>query len=152
MSLLAGDSAGEQMLAEGARSMESVGRRLAEGDHTGAARQFADEVAFGPGAWDSELPEEVKEVMVNNAPTFLDELQDPGQTVIDENALASLQVPLRLTMGSESPPFFARVIQRLTDVVPDTTVETIEGTGHVPQLTTPERYVEVTLRALAQAA
>ena len=30
--------------------------------------------------------------------------------------------------------------------------ETIEGAAHVPQLTTPERYIEITTRALRQKA
>lgn len=43
------------MLQQGARSLEAVGRRIAEGDHEGATRQFVEEVAFGPGAWENEL-------------------------------------------------------------------------------------------------
>jgi hypothetical protein len=59
---------------------------------------------------------------------------------------------VRLTTGSESPPIFARVIDRLTGLIPRLTRETIGGAAHVPQLTTPERYVEVTARAVPQHA
>ena len=38
---------------------------------------FVEEVAFGPGAWENELPAETQAVFVQNAPTYLDELQDP---------------------------------------------------------------------------
>jgi hypothetical protein len=38
-----------------------------------------EEVAFGPGAWENELPPAVRATFVRNAPTFLDELQDPTQ-------------------------------------------------------------------------
>jgi pimeloyl-ACP methyl ester carboxylesterase len=151
-SLLEGDAESQAMLQQGARSVEAVGRRIAEGDHEGAARQFVEEVAFGPGAWENELPPEVRAVMVQNAPTFLDELQDPEQLRIDEAALARLEVPVRLTEGSESPPVFPRVIERLAELVPAVTRETIEGAAHVPQLQTPERYVEVTTRAVPRAA
>ena len=48
-----------RMLQQGARSLEAVGGRIAEGDHEGAARQFVEDFAFGPGAWDSELPARV---------------------------------------------------------------------------------------------
>ena len=78
------------MLQQGARSLEAVGRRIAEGDHEGAARQFVEEVAFGPGAWENELPPEARAIFVHNAPTFLDELQDPEQLSIDEEALSQL--------------------------------------------------------------
>ena len=101
------------MLQQGARSLEEVGRRIAAGDHEGAARQFVKEVAFGPGAWENELPAEVRAVFVQNAPTLLDELQDPNQLAVDRDALARLELPVRLTEGSESPPVFPRVIDRL---------------------------------------
>jgi pimeloyl-ACP methyl ester carboxylesterase len=148
--LLEGDPESQAILQQGARSVHAVGRRIAEGDHEGAARQFVEEVAFGPGAWENELPPEVRAIMVHNAPTFLDELQDPGQLGIDETALARLEVPARLTEGSESPPVFPRVNQRVAELIPAVTRETIEGAAHVPQLQTPERYVEVTTRAVQQ--
>jgi pimeloyl-ACP methyl ester carboxylesterase len=141
--VLANDPEGQELLAQGAASLAAVGRRIAEGDHEGAARQFVEEVAFGPGAWEN-LPPEVKETMVGNAPTFLDELQDPDQLGVEEDALAQLEIPVRFTGGSESPPVFARAIDRLVELVPGCTRETIEGAAHVPHMTTPERYVQVT--------
>jgi pimeloyl-ACP methyl ester carboxylesterase len=150
--LLEGDAEGEEMLQQGARSLEAVGGRIADGDHEGAARQFVEEVAVGPGAWENELPAEMRAIFVQNAPTFLDELQDPEQLRIDEDSLPLVGVPVRLTDGPESPPAFRRVIDRLAELIPDVTRETIEGAAHLPQLQTPERYVEVTTRAVQQAA
>jgi pimeloyl-ACP methyl ester carboxylesterase len=147
-SLLEGDAESEEMLQQGARSDEEVGRRIAAGDHEGAARHFVEEVAFGPGAWDNELPAETQAVFVRNAPTYLDELQDPNALSVDPDALARLEIPVRLTEGSESPPLFPRVIDRLAKLIPHVSRETIDGAGHVPQLSTPERFVEVTTRAL----
>jgi pimeloyl-ACP methyl ester carboxylesterase len=59
---------------------------------------------------------------------------------------------VRLTNGSDSPPIFPRVIDRLVELIPRVTRETIEGAAHVPQLTTPDRYVEVTTRGVQQHA
>ncbi|HET8754649.1 MAG TPA: alpha/beta hydrolase [Solirubrobacteraceae bacterium] len=145
--LLEGDPEMQAILQQGARSLDAVGRRIAAGDHAGAARQFADEVAFGPGAWENELPQELKAVFVHNAPTYLDELQDPNQLRIDEDALARVELPVRLTQGSESPPTFAGVIDRLTRLIPRAGRETVDGAGHAPQLTHPERYVQIMARA-----
>jgi pimeloyl-ACP methyl ester carboxylesterase len=142
----------QEILQQVARSIEAVGTRISQGDHAGAARQFVEEVAFGPGAWDNELPPESKAIFIENAPTFLDELQGPSPITIEEQTISRLQVPVRLTNGSESPPIFARVIDRLMELIPRVTRETIAGAAHVPQLTTPERYVEVTTRALRQHA
>jgi pimeloyl-ACP methyl ester carboxylesterase len=141
--LLERDPEMQELLRHGASSLDAVGRRIAGGDHEGAARQFADEVAFGPGAWENELPPAMRAIFANNAPTYLDELQDPEQLRVDEDALARLELPVRLTQGSESPPTFAAVIDRITQLIPHAGRETIAGAGHAPQLTHPDRYVRV---------
>ena len=149
--LLADDPDSQAMLSQGDQSLESVGSRIAAGDDEGAARQFVDEVAFGRGAWD-QLPPEAKEVMVRNAPTFLDELRDPNALSIHPDALPALEMPVRLTQGTDSPPVFIHVIDRLASLIPHVTRETIQGAGHAPQLTMPEAYVEATKRAVRIAA
>ncbi|MGH2715923.1 MAG: alpha/beta fold hydrolase [Solirubrobacteraceae bacterium] len=140
--LLADDPQGREVRQRQARTEEAVGTRIAAGDHEGAARQFVDELAFGPGIWDNQLPPEVRAMFVRNAPTFLDELQDPDVCGADLTALARLPVPLRLTQGTESLAHFARAIDRLVEAAPQIKRETIPGAGHVPQLTVPELYAE----------
>lgn len=117
-SLLEDDPESLELLEQGVGSLEGVASKIAAGDHEGAARQFADEVAFGPGAWENELPPEARAISINNAPTFLDELQDPNKARVDEEALARLEAPVRLTDGSESPPIFPRVVERLVGADP----------------------------------
>ncbi len=151
-SVLRDDAEAQQMLARDARSIEPIARRIAAGDHEGAARQFVDEVIMGPGAWEDAVPPETRAIMVDNAPTFLDELQDPDANAVDPDALATLEVPVWLTNGTESPPVLARVCDRLAELVPGAERETIDGVGHVPQLTAPERYVEVTTHAVQRAS
>ena len=146
------DAEAQEIFAADARSIEPIARRIAEGDHARAARQFVEEVIMGPGAWDNALPAETRAIMVQNAPTFLDELQDPNANAADADALATLDMPVRLTEGTESPPILARVIDRLVDLIPGATRELIDGAGHVPQLTTPERYVAATTRAAQRAS
>jgi pimeloyl-ACP methyl ester carboxylesterase len=131
-SLLENDPESRQILQQGARSLQAVGRRIAQGDHEGAARQFVEEVAFGPGAWENELPPEMRAIVVDNAPTFLDELNDPNQLRIDEEALSYLELPVRLTQGSASPPTFPALIDRLVELIPRVSRETIDGAAHVP--------------------
>jgi pimeloyl-ACP methyl ester carboxylesterase len=128
--------------------MDAVRARLESGDHEGGAKLFADTVAFGPGVWE-RLPTQAREMFVHNAPTFLDELRDPDQQAIDVSALRGLPVPVHLTEGSESPPHFGRVIDRLEELIPRVTREVIAGAGHAPQSTSPAGYVERVRRALA---
>jgi pimeloyl-ACP methyl ester carboxylesterase len=151
-SLLANDPARHATNEQETRSFESVGRKIAQGDHEGAARQFVDELAFGPGAWDNQLPPQVRAMFVRNAPTFLDEMQDPTQLHIDEGALERLAVPVRLTEGSESPHGFRQVIERLVDLIPRASRETLEGAGHLPHLTTADTYVSTVIRGLHRLA
>jgi pimeloyl-ACP methyl ester carboxylesterase len=134
-------------LAVGSASLRAVGARIAAGDHVGAARQFVEEVAFGAGAWD-ELSLADRRLFSQNASTYLDELQDPKQFSLDEEDLTNLAVPVRLTQGSESPPLFGYVIERLLSLAPDVSCETINGAGHIPHLTAPRAYAEVVTRAI----
>jgi len=92
----------------------------------------------------------MRAIMIQNAPTFLDELQDPSQLRVDEDALARLDFGVRLTEGSESPPIFPAVIDRLVELIPRATRERITEAAHVPHLTAPERYIEVTRKAIRQ--
>jgi pimeloyl-ACP methyl ester carboxylesterase len=150
--LLQDDPESQALLAQGARSLGAVGQKIAAGDNEGAARQFVDEVAFGPGAWENEIPPEAKEMFIRNAPTFLDELQDPTQMEVDTDALGRLDLAVHLTQGSDSPPTFAPTIDRLEMLLPRVSRETLQGTAHVPHLTTPELWVESTTRAVERAA
>jgi pimeloyl-ACP methyl ester carboxylesterase len=100
--LLEEDPESKEILREGSGSVDAVGRRIAEGHHEGAARQFVEEVAFGPGAWNNELLPAARAICVKHAPTFLDELRGPNPVTIEEQAISRLQVPVRLTDGSES--------------------------------------------------
>ena len=140
----------EGMLEHVYRVLTAVAGRVSGDDHEGAARQFVEDVALGPGAWD-ELPPEEKAMLVRNAPTFLDEFNDPSALTIDREALARLEMPVRLTQGTESPPLFPRVIDRLCASIPAVERGTIEGAGHVPHVTVPKRYRDLTMRIVRQA-
>jgi pimeloyl-ACP methyl ester carboxylesterase len=153
LGLLSDDPEGQEVLQQSTRTLEAVARQIAADEHESAARQFVEEIAYGPGAWEDLLPPEARAVFVRNAPTFLEELQDrDGLINIEEELLTRVEIPVCLTTGSESPPMYTRVIDRLEELIPDVGRETIEGAAHVPQLTTPERYIEVTTRRLQQHA
>jgi pimeloyl-ACP methyl ester carboxylesterase len=138
--LLADDPESAALLEQNQESLESVGARVADGDHEGAARQFVEEVAFGPGAWENELPPEVREVFVRNAPTYLDELRDPDALGADLDGLSRFQRPVLLTDGSESPPIFPKVIDILARAFPNSRRNTYVGAAHMSHLTHPEEF------------
>lgn len=139
--LLADDKEAAPMLDEVGRRIGAVAERIRMGDHAGAAEVFVDTVALGAGAWATLTPE-VKQTMIENAPTFLDETRDPEALAFDPAWLESMSLPCLLSLGDQSPPAFAPVIAKLAAVAPRAEVMTFAGAGHIPHVTDPERYVE----------
>lgn len=108
---------------------------------TGAAQQFVDTVALGPGAWQQLLPH-VKQIFVTNASTFLDEAHHPDQLSLDLDSLRHSTTPTLLTLGDHSPPGFAAVVSKLAQALPrGVQVHKFLGAGHLPHLTHPDTYV-----------
>jgi len=143
--LLADDPATAPMLDTIRAQAGTVAGRIASGDHAGAAETFVEMVALGPGAW-ARLPPRVRAAMVENAPTFLDEANDPDQFGFDPDRLAAFDRPLLLTTGDRSPPVFAPVMRRLARAQPAAIVHTFPGAGHIPHVTHPDDYVAATAR------
>ena len=119
--------------------MTNVLELIASGEHRSAARAFAETIALGPGSWD-QLTDEIKDMMTFNAPTFLDEQQDPNWLKIDLQALAAFPNPVLFTRGEQSPKFYSGIINRLAETIKQSRVVTIPEAGHLPQLTHPEEY------------
>ena len=140
-SLLANDPGLAPMLEDVQRKIRAVTKRIASGDHTGATEQFVETVALGPGSW-KMLPLDIQQRIIENAPTFLDESNDPEQIAFDLEWISGFSKPVLLTLGDQSPPTFAPVVMRLSGALPDAEVLTLPGAGHVPHTTHPDAYVE----------
>ena len=118
----------------------SVADAIAAGKMEEGAQRFVGMI-FGPDGWDTMLQDEEKRMLINNAPTFLDETRDPEVLGIDTEALSSFRGPVLLSDGSETPPFFTMVLDKLADVLPNATLKTFAGAGHGPHFTHPQEYV-----------
>src|SRR6185436_15570546 len=81
-SLLQSDPTVAPILEGVGAKITSVVERIARGDDAGAAEQFVETVAFGPGTWATLRPE-MRQTFVENAPTYLDEALDPEQLAFD---------------------------------------------------------------------
>jgi len=139
--LLAGDPAVAPLLDEVGPRVADVVARIAAGDPAGAAEHFVDGVALGPGSW-AAMPPELRQVLTENAPTFLDEARDAEQLAFDPACIAGFPRPLLLSQGDQSPPTFAPVVAKLAAALPRAKVLTFRGAGHVPHTTHPEAYVD----------
>jgi pimeloyl-ACP methyl ester carboxylesterase len=140
-SLLANDPAVAPMLEEVGKRIGAVVERIATGDHAGAAEQFIETVALGPGSW-AQLPRDFQQTLIENALTYLDEANDPEQLAFDLESISAFSRPVLLTTGDQSPPTFAPVVAKLADVLPSAEVVTFSGAGHIPHATHPDAYAE----------
>ena len=121
-------------------TMQAVADDLAA-DVEGGTRRFMEKVALGPGSW-ALLPEEQRAVFIGNAPMFTDVLGDPHSLDVDEAGLAALEVPVLVSDGDHSEPWFAVITRALVDRIGPSEHRTFKGAGHAPHLTHVDDYVD----------
>jgi pimeloyl-ACP methyl ester carboxylesterase len=139
-SLLGTDLGMAPLLADVRSKSKAVVKRIASGDHSGATEQFVETIALGPGTW-ATMPTDVQQVMIENAPTFLDEANDPEALAFELQWISTFPKPVLLTLGDRSPPTFAPVIAKLSGALPRAEIVTLPGAGHIPHATHPDAYV-----------
>jgi pimeloyl-ACP methyl ester carboxylesterase len=140
--LLEGESAVKPALAAVQERIAAVLAVLQAGDLPGGARRFVETIAFGPGAWD-QLPQPMRDTFIFNAPTWLDEMQEPDWMTLDLKRLSAFSAPALLSLGGQSPPFFPAVVECIAAALPHARRHTFQGAGHVPHATHPAEYVPV---------
>ena len=141
MGLLADDPQTASLLEQQRPHLAAVVGNLANGGQAGA-KEFIDDVAVGPGIWDL-LPQDQRAMLIRNAPTFLDEASNPQSFEVDRDAVSSIEQPVLLTQGSEGPPVYGKVLDKLEALLPNVERHTIASAGHTPMLTHPEQYADV---------
>jgi len=122
--------------------MKAVLDLITAGNIEKATEEFIEKIALGPGAGEN-LPNEMKTTYFYNASTWYDELHDPQSLEIDITTLSNFKKPVLLSGGSESPPFFSPVIDKLINAIPHAKRITIKGAAHVPHRSHPEKYIEL---------
>lgn len=116
---------------------------LRDGRDEAGAEQFVETVGLGPGMW-AKLPPEMRQTFVINAPTFLDETNEPDSAkTVDLAALSRFQQPALVTQGDQSPPFFALILEKIAPALPHARRHTFRGSGHVPHVTHPADYARL---------
>jgi pimeloyl-ACP methyl ester carboxylesterase len=138
-SLCVTDAAVAPMVDADMRADAAVAERIASGDHAGGAEQFVE--ANAPGMW-TQLPPEARQMMIENAPAFLDEANDPTFYDVDLDRIKAFRRPALLTQGDQSPPQYAPVVTKLAEALPSVEVRTLAGVGHLPHTEHPEIYVD----------
>jgi pimeloyl-ACP methyl ester carboxylesterase len=140
MSVVAHDPHAMRLLGEVQATVQSVLARVAAGQVEDGARQFVDEVALGPGAWD-QLPEALRETMIHHAPAFVGEQGDANWASIDPAELSRIECPVLLTQGDQSPPWFPGIVAGLAEMIPTAKLLTYRDAGHAPHVSHPDDYL-----------
>ena len=121
-------------------ALQAVYELLQAGEHETAARRFINEVALGPGAWEA-LPPPLQAGMLMHAAAFLGQLNDPDALELDLEALGRLETRVLLSGGTQSPPQFAPILDRIAAHAPRFERFTFPEAGHVPHVSHPVEYV-----------
>jgi pimeloyl-ACP methyl ester carboxylesterase len=137
--LLADEPDGHAILQAIRPGIDAVVELLEVGDLEGGVRAFV-EIIFGSGVWE-QIPQAVKQIVIFNAPTFLDERRDPESLSINLDGLHHFSRPALLTLGEQGPPFFKPIVEKIARVLPLAERMTFPGAGHEPEYDTPEGYV-----------
>lgn len=148
--LLDEDPTLQPALATVRERIDAVLALLRAGDHEAGAQLFVESIAYGPGAWD-RMPKETRKTFVFNAPTWLDEMQEPAALSMQLDLLANFDAPTLLTLGGTSPPFFPLVVKRVAAAIPYARQHVYPDAGHVPHLSHPGEYVQVVSGFIATA-
>jgi pimeloyl-ACP methyl ester carboxylesterase len=139
LSVLADDPATAPMIEGFAQLNAAVTERIESGDHVGAAEQFVEE-GLGEGLW-TQFPPEFRQMLIDEAPTFLDE-NNPDGLALDLESIREFNRPALLTLGDQTAPMFPPVITKLAEVLPSAEIREFTGAGHVVQVEQPEAYAE----------
>jgi pimeloyl-ACP methyl ester carboxylesterase len=139
-SLVAEEPAVAPMVEGFAQLLAAVTERIASGDHAGAAEQFIEE-GLGEGLW-TGLPPWFRQIMIENAPTYLDEANDPDVIDFDLEWIKDFTRPALLTLGDQTAPLFPPVINRLAEAMPSAEVHEFTGAGHPIMVEQPEDFAE----------
>lgn len=142
LGLLKNTPQAQSLLQKVESRIDAVANLVANGKNEEAAKEFVETIAIGPGGW-QQLPSQVQQTFIYNAPTWYDETQDAESLQMDTGRLSHFNKPALLTNGTESPPFFLLVLDQLIKAIPGAKRMTFESAGHVPHMSHPTQYIEV---------
>ncbi|HKB53458.1 MAG TPA: alpha/beta hydrolase [Ramlibacter sp.] len=148
--LLDDDPTLQPALAEVRDRIDAVLALVRAGNNAGGARRFVETIAYGLGAWET-IPQETRDAFVFNAPTWLDEMQEPEALSMQLDLLSNFSAPTLLTLGGASPPFCPLVVKRVAAAIPYARQHVYPDAGHVPHLSHPQEYVQVVSGFIATA-
>jgi pimeloyl-ACP methyl ester carboxylesterase len=112
---------------------------IEDGDREAAVSEFLHDVAGYSQAEVEDLrASALWELRKRVAHTIPRELRAEGDFAIDGAALAGLDIPVLMLLGSESPEWAMRSTAAYAETLPNVTVRTLDGQGHGALAAAPE--------------
>jgi pimeloyl-ACP methyl ester carboxylesterase len=132
------------LVTEERAACDEVTNLIETGHNELAAETFIERV-LGAGAWQM-TPPELRVRMADNAPTFVAEAgQAFSPAVIDLETLSTAGIPLLVTLGTKSGELEQVTTRFVSDRLPGSRIEALEGVGHIPHRSHPDLYADVLL-------
>jgi pimeloyl-ACP methyl ester carboxylesterase len=131
--------------SEARRWKEWIEQRRLEirsGEVERASREVVNVFSNREGAWERLRPE-VRASVVRWIRLWSDEFADPESTEPEPGTVEDLLIPALLTTGQQSPEFVHRISAALGALLRNAVQRSIPGAGHVPQVTTPDRFLGI---------
>ncbi len=120
------------------------------GDAEKAVRAFVDGVMGKQNVFD-QIPEQTRRLMMDNAETLQGELESGMPTSFTVEEAKHISTPTLLVKGELSPRFFHRIIDILSDNMPNNEQVTIPGVTHdLGRMTKPDIFNTKVMQFLAK--
>ena len=128
-------------VAEIDQLQREVVEQLMAGEMESSIRRFVNAVVR-PNVWE-DMPEASRQFLVSQAPTFIDDVNDPDPWTVDLGKLAKFPNPILLTQGERSPRFYGVILDEIRRAVPKAESIVIQAADHGPHASHPQEYAEI---------
>ena len=131
--------------------MQLVSDLLAEGRDAEAARSFL--TAWGGADWDSHSPANQARLarQIRLVAASVDALDKDSANILRDGGLETIDAPVLLLMGENSPPIIERIVDALAQRLADVGRARVPGAGHMLPITHPRQTAQLIALNLDQA-
>jgi len=143
------DPADQRLVDEERKALAPAVAAASAGNTSEATRLFVDWVNGQSGAFDA-LPAKWKAMHFDNARTMPRQLNPPPSTPITCADLGRLTIPVVITQGQSTRPFFRVIAEAVHRCVTGSRIVTIAGAQHRAPIQAPARFNEALLTFLAR--
>ncbi len=121
--------------------MEPVIELFKSKDIEAAAKLYVNTIGIGAEAWE-KLPQTMRQIFINNAATWYNQISDPKSIDFDINRIANFKKPTLLSNGELSPLIFHKVVEKLANTISNSKHIVYLGAAHVPHISHPDKFIE----------